>query len=640
MMKIRNFSSSFLVAVFFLTSISTCTCYETKETADQVEVNVALFDADHPFSGLILDHGGDVDVKLVLLGRTDEKVFVTGNGEVIPAVDGNTDPDCAMRFDVDDELIFAGKPTPNVKIEIEYLDNGTDTFNVQYDSFYGERSDGNIFTDSEIVTKTGSGEFKTAKIILDDAFFANRQYGGDFRIWDRSDGAETIRRVKVTLLTDEVLFPEEPPFDSIRQIPLSTIYYNGQLLTMTENPSATAIEIRGSKIRAVSSDEEILTNTNPYSTHINLQGKTLMPGFINAHDHSFLYLWREDFEVGQQFLLSHGITTTAELYVDEPLLKDFQEFDEAGQLRMRVSLYPLRNDNCGEDRTEWYWPQYPPTMADGALLEIPGVKIYTDGGSCGKQPARSFQYDDGGYGDLYLDADTLSDWILEAQSHGYQVAIHGLGDVAIDINLDALEMVLNGGPNTFHHRLEHNTLLRGDMFYRFGKIDAVAVIFGYYLTCFFSGESDQYLYTTPEEYSQMEWAYRDLIDKNPDVHFAWHSDSPGISPLPEPMKNIFGFVTRREQKVDGTFCEPPAWGADDLVTVDEALEFMTIGSAYALRRDHEIGSLEKEKLADLIILSDNPRTVDAESILDIQVLMTMVGGKVEYCMPEYSQFCP
>ena len=639
MVRIRNFSSSLLIAAFFLTSISTCTCFETKETADQAEVNVALFDADHPFGGLILDHGGDVDVKMVALGRTSEKVFITGNGDVMPVVDGNVDPDCAMRFDIDDELMFAGKPTPKVKIEIEYLDNGTDTFNVQYDSFYGERSDGNIFTDSQIVTKTGSGEFKTAKIILNDAFFANRQYGGDFRIWDRFDGAETIRWVKVTLLTDEVLFPGKKPFDSIRQIPRSTIYYNGAVLTMAENSFARAIEINGNKIRAVGSDEEILTDANPYSIHINLEGKTLMPGFVDAHAHSFQNLWREDFEDGQQFLLSHGITSTAEMFVDESLLNDFLEFNQSGLQRMRISLYLVRTDNCGVDLTEWYWPDYPPMMKDGALLQIPGVKIFSDGGSCGK-PARSFPYPDGSLGDLYQDTDGLAELIQEAQGHGYQVAIHGLGDRAIDVNLEALKAVLDGGPNTFHHRLEHNTLLRDDMFARFGEIDAVTVIFGYYTACYFSGESDQFLYTTPEEFAQMEWAYRKLVDANPDVHFAWHSDSPAISPLPEPMKNIFGFVTRREQKEDGTFCEPPDWGADDLLTIDEALEFMTIGSAYAIRRDHEIGSLEAGKLADVIILSDNPTKVDDEAILDIQVLMTMVGGKVAYCMPEYSQFCP
>ncbi|MDK2980007.1 MAG: hypothetical protein PWQ55_354 [Chloroflexota bacterium] len=558
----------------------------------------------------------------------------------MPAIDGNTDPDCAMRFDVDDELMFAGKPTNKVKIEIEYLDTGKDTFNVQYDSFNGEKDDWNIFTNSEIVTKTDTGEFKTAAILLDDAFFANRQHGGDFRIWDQFDGAETIRRVKVSVLSEDVLV-KEYPFGPIRPTTGSIIYYNGPVLTMADDPFGTAIEIRGKKIVAIGEDEEILTDASPYSAHINLQGKTLMPGFVDAHAHSFQILWREDFEAGQEFLLSHGITSTAEMFVDQALLEDFQAFDQSGQLRMRVSLYLLRNDNCGVDRSEWYWPDYPPSMVDGSLLEIPGVKIFTDGGSCDKKPARSFPYDDDDdFGDLYLDADTLAGWIQEAESHGYQVAIHGLGDVAIDTNLDALEMVLDGGPNTFHHRMEHNTLIRDDMFTRFGEIDPVAVIFGYYLTCFFSEENDEYRYRVPEEYSQMEWAYRKLIDANPDVHFAWHSDSPGISPNPEPMKNIFGFVTRRELKVDGTFCEPPDWGADDLLTIDEALEFMTIGSAYAIRRDHELGSLEAGKLADVIILSDNPTKVDDESILDIQVLMTMVGGKVEYCMPGNSQYCP
>jgi len=638
MVKYRNISSSFLIGFIFLTSFSSCTACQPKDAADVEEKNVALFDADHPFGGLILDHGGDVDVKLVVLGRTGEKVFVTGNGEVMQAVDGNTDPDCAMRFDIDDELMFAGKPTLKVKIEIEYLDNGTDTFNVQYDSFNGEKSDWNIFTDSQIVTKTNSGEFKTATIFLEDAFFANRQHGGDFRIWDRFDGTERIRRVKVSILSDEVLI-EERPFDTGIEMSQSTIYYNGPILTMAEDPFATAIEIRGNKIVAVGDDEEILPNANPESIHINLQGKTIMPGFVDAHAHSFQSLWRENFEAGQQFLLSHGITATAEMFVDKTLLNEFLEFDQSGLQRMRISLYLVRTDNCGVDLTEWYWPDYPPMMTDGALLQIPGVKIFSDGGSCGR-PARSFPYPDESLGDLYQDVDTLAGLIQEAQDHGYQVAIHGLGDRAIDVNLDALEMVLNGGPNTFHHRLEHNTLLRDDMFARFGEVDAVAVIFGYYLACFFSGENDGYQYTTPEEFSQMEWAYRDLIDKNPDVHFAWHSDSPGISPLPEPMKNIFRFVTRREQKEDGTFCEPPAWGADDLLTMDEALEFMTIGSAYAIRRDHEIGSLERGKLADLIVLSDNPKAVDAESILDIQVLMTMVGGEVEYCMAEESQFCP
>jgi hypothetical protein len=107
------------------------------------------------------------------------------------------------------------------------------------------------------------------------------------------------------------------------------------------------------------------------------------------------------------------------------------------------------------------------------------------------------------------------------------------------------------------------------------------------------------------------------------------------------MEHLYGMVTRREVSEDGeTICEPPDWAVDDRLGVEEALQFMTIGSAYSLFREEEVGSLRAGKLADLIILSDNPLEVDHDSILDIQVLMTMVGGKVEHCAHGHEVLCP
>ena len=60
---------------------------------------------------------------------------------------------------------------------------------------------------------------------------------------------------------------------------------------------------------------------------------------------------------------------------------------------------------------------------------------------------------------------------------------------------------------------------------------------------------------------------------------------------------------------------------------------MTTGAAYSIFRDEEIGSLVSGKLADLIVVSENPLSVDPDDIKDIRVLLTMIGGKVEYCMP-------
>jgi predicted amidohydrolase YtcJ len=108
---------------------------------------------------------------------------------------------------------------------------------------------------------------------------------------------------------------------------------------------------------------------------------------------------------------------------------------------------------------------------------------------------------------------------------------------------------------------------------------------------------------------------------------------------PDPIKHLHGFVTRIQVKDDGSECAPPDWAVDDVLTVEEALPLMTIESAYAILREDEIGSLEAGKLADLIILSENPLEVEASSILDIQVLMTMVGGKVEFCAHGFEPLC-
>jgi predicted amidohydrolase YtcJ len=261
--------------------------------------------------------------------------------------------------------------------------------------------------------------------------------------------------------------------------------------------------------------------------------------------------------------------------------------------------------------------------------------MFNDGGSC-NNPATSFENYAGKLGDLYYQAEQLAPMIQQAQERGYQVIIHGLGDRAIEEIMDAYEIVFAGGANTFHHRLEHNTLVRDDMLLRYTELGLVGNIFGRFPGCKFA---DGVFAPSPYPYNSWEWPWRSLLDANPEVHFAWHSDYPPIG-VPDPMINLYGFLTRRDFRDDGTICEPPEWAADDLLTGEEALPIMTVEGAYALRRENEIGSLEEGKFADLIILSENPLQVSTEDILDIKVLMTMVGGKVEHCAPGFEMYCP
>lgn len=149
--------------------------------------------------GLELDWGGDMDTEVVLVGTPLTQARRTGNGAALPSPDGNTIPDHYMQFRVADGILFSGSPTGRVRIEVEYFDQGTDMFRVQYDGASGGPFGNGLFLSTGMVTKTDTRRFRTVAFALCDAFFATRDNGADFRIDDFGDGAETIRRVTVIL---------------------------------------------------------------------------------------------------------------------------------------------------------------------------------------------------------------------------------------------------------------------------------------------------------------------------------------------------------------------------------------------------------------------------------------------------------
>jgi len=148
--------------------------------------------------GLYLDTGGDVDTEATIIGAPAAPVRMTGNGQALSGPDGNNVQDSYMQFNVADDFLFAGSPTTNVLIEIEYFDLGTDTFNIQYDAIPGGSYGDGKFKETGLIFKTDTGEFKTKVFRLNDVNFANRDNGADFRIADGGNGMEYIRRVTVT----------------------------------------------------------------------------------------------------------------------------------------------------------------------------------------------------------------------------------------------------------------------------------------------------------------------------------------------------------------------------------------------------------------------------------------------------------
>ena len=151
----------------------------------------AFFIAGDPESTIMIDGGGDKDFRSVVVAGA--AAVQSGNGEALPSPDGNFVEDFYLQFRVTDDLIFRAQPSSRILVEVEYLDAGTDSFNLQYDAV------GQLFKDTHVIAKTDTGTFRTVTLPLCDAFFANRDGGADLRIADGNDGAETIRRVSVIL---------------------------------------------------------------------------------------------------------------------------------------------------------------------------------------------------------------------------------------------------------------------------------------------------------------------------------------------------------------------------------------------------------------------------------------------------------
>ena len=129
--------------------------------------------------------------------------------------------------------------------------------------------------------------------------------------------------------------------------PRPIIFYNGSILTMEkDNPQAQAIAIQDQKILAIGGNDEILALQGPQTLLVDLGGRTLMPGFVDAHTH-LLNDARSagmSLDEAQWLALRNGITTLGDLFVDRSFLREIQTFHEGGFLRVRTSLYLAYND--------------------------------------------------------------------------------------------------------------------------------------------------------------------------------------------------------------------------------------------------------------------------------------------------------
>jgi len=211
--------------------------------------------------------------------------------------------------------------------------------------------------------------------------------------------------------------------------------------------------------------------------------------------------------------------------------------------------------------------------------------------------------------------DDLNAWVERVHRAGIQVNCHANGDVAIDSVLTAYERALRLFPRAdARPKITHCTLINHDLIRRLkatGTVPAVFTSYAYY-------NSDKFHFYG-EALMKRCMAFRTLLDAG--IPAAAGSD---FSPGPfAPLMGIQGMVTR-------TGWNGETWGANQRISVDEALRINTLNGAYASREEAIKGSITPGKLADFVVLSDDLHTVPQEKIKDIQIIRTVVGGATVY----------
>jgi predicted amidohydrolase YtcJ len=254
-------------------------------------------------------------------------------------------------------------------------------------------------------------------------------------------------------------------------------------------------------------------------------------------------------------------------------------------------------------------------------LRLGAVKIFADGSLVGRTAALHEPYagdgaDGGGRGYLQADAAELQATIIAAHRSGWQVATHAIGDLAIDVVLDAYERALAQYPRRDpRHRIEHFAVVQPGQVARAAGLGVIAVPQGRFATELGDG---MLAAVGPARH---DWLYRQRSLLEAGMVLPGSSDRPVVAGAP--LLGIGDMVNRRT--ASGVPFNP-----GEAITVSQALHAYTRGSAYASRQEHVKGSIAPGMLADLVVLSEDPTAVSPERIAGLAVLATIVDGQCRY----------
>lgn len=321
--------------------------------------------------------------------------------------------------------------------------------------------------------------------------------------------------------------------------------------------------------------------------------------------------YREGAKLISKLFTSKGVTSATDAMSTPEIVQGYQDARDAGELRMRVYAHIMVTE-------------LDKMMAAGVhtgfgdeWVRIGAVKQFADGSISERTAWLSQPYIGmGDYRGLKVGTrEELYEHGRKAHAAGWQLGTHANGDLAIDEVLSVYEQIQREMPKADpRFRIEHCTLLNESLLQRMKALNVIPVPFSGYV--YFHGDV---MHFYGEERTRRMFPMRDFLD-----HRLRPTDSSDYTASPsDPMMWLRSQVTRTDMKQE-------MWGPNQKITVAEALRCGTVNGAYASFEERWKGTIEPGKLADLVVLGQDPFKVDPAELNKIVVERTMTGGKWVY----------
>jgi predicted amidohydrolase YtcJ len=313
-----------------------------------------------------------------------------------------------------------------------------------------------------------------------------------------------------------------------------------------------------------------------------------------------------------------GVTSVQNMNPDYADIAIYSELLDEGKLTTRIYAAPLITQV--DDQVKIGIRR----AFGGPYLRMGAVKAFADG-SLGSSTAyflEPFSDQPGNRGLLSDEMHPISlmrDRMMRADGAGLQLCTHAIGDAGISAILDIYaEIEKAHGARDRRWRIEHAQHMAARDFDRFAQLHVIASVQPYHAI----DDGRWAEGRIGHDRATRTYAFRTFLDHG--VRLALGTDW-NVAPL-NPMLTLYAATTRAT--LDGK--NPKGWFPEQKLTIREAIEAYTMGSAYAEFQENEKGSITVGKLADMVLLSDDVLSIDPAKIREIKVLKTWVGGKMTY----------